>query len=95
LPGSGALNSVYCQEYQEAHLSTVMLPIKFEDLLELVTRLSPEQKRMLRQRMDEDWSARFGKALDAIHAEIPPDISEEEAQTDIEEAIHQVRADKM
>jgi hypothetical protein len=75
-------------------MSTVMLPIRFEDLLELVTRLSPEQKQMLRQRMDADWSARFGQALDAIHAEIPPDVSEEDAQADIEEAIRQVRTGK-
>jgi hypothetical protein len=68
------------------------IPIKFDDLLKVVDTLSPEQKRLLRQRIDETWSTRFGKALDDLQADLPTGLSEDEIQADIEAAIRDVRS---
>ena len=69
------------------------IPIKFDDLLKVVDSLTPEQKQILRQRIDEvGWSKRLGNALDDIRADIPIDLSEEEIQADIESAIREVRS---
>jgi len=68
-------------------------PIKFDDLLKAVDSLTPEQKQLLRQHIDEtDWASRFSKALTGLQADVPTGIPEEEVQTDIEEAIRQVRS---
>ena len=69
-----------------------MLNIKFDDLLKVVDSLSPEQKRLLREHLNENWSDRFGKALTDLQADVPTGIPEEEVQADIEEAIRQVRS---
>lgn len=73
-------------------MTDLMLEVDLDDLFALIAQLSPEQKRAVRERLDEDWSARFGQALDAIHSRIPADIREDEANADIEQAIREVRA---
>ena len=75
-------------------MSDVMLRISMADLLDLFAQLPSDQKRLVRQRIDEDWATRFGQALDAIHAEIPAGIPDDEAEADIEQAIRDVRSDR-
>lgn len=67
------------------------LRISFDDLLKLLNQLDPEQKRQVRERLDEDWATRFGQALDEIHADISNTVSPDEAEDDIERAIREVR----
>ncbi len=69
------------------------IPVRFDDMLKMLLNLPPEQKRIIRQRLDEDWAARFGNALDAIHDDLPDGLSDEEIQADIEAAIEQSRRD--
>lgn len=73
-------------------MSRLMVPVNFEDLLALVESLTPEQKALLRERLDDEWSARFGKALDDIQVGIPAGVSGEEAQADVEKAIDESRS---
>jgi hypothetical protein len=73
-------------------MTNLLLRITFEDLLDLIRQLPPDQKRIVRQQIDADWSTRFGAALDAIQADIPPGISDDETQDDIDRAIGEVRA---
>ncbi len=67
------------------------IPLKFDDLLKVVDTLSPEQKRLLRQHLADNWSTQLGKALDDIQADVPSGLSDEKVQTDIENAIEDVR----
>ena len=69
------------------------IPVQFDDLLRVIDQLSAEQKRIIRQRLDEEWSARFGDALDSLHADMPTDISDVEVQSDIVADIDEVRRD--
>jgi len=62
-------------------------PIQFDDLLKIIDSLSPEQKRLLLQHIDENWSKRLGKALDDLQADFPIDLSNQTIKTDIEAAI--------
>lgn len=67
------------------------IPVRFEDMLKMLLDLPPEQKRIIRERLDEDWAARFGNALDRIHDDIPSGLSDEETQADVEAAIEESR----
>jgi hypothetical protein len=67
------------------------MEVTFDNLLKMVDDLSPEQKRILRQHLDEDWSARFGATLAVIHANMPAGISQEEIERDVEDAVEDVR----
>ncbi len=67
------------------------MEVTFDDLLKIVDDLSPEQKRVLRQHLDEDWAARFGAALAAVHADMPAGLSDQEVQRDVDAAIDDVR----
>jgi hypothetical protein len=69
-------------------------PVNFDDLLELIDQLSSQQKQIIRQRIDEDWSRRFRAALDDIHQDMPTHISEEEVERDIEAAIEETRREQ-
>jgi hypothetical protein len=69
----------------------VLPKVEFETLLDVVEQLSPEQKHILRQRLDDDWASRFRQVVTAIRADIPADLSEEEINADIEAAIAEVR----
>ncbi|MBN1203101.1 MAG: hypothetical protein JXJ20_14725 [Anaerolineae bacterium] len=75
-------------------MSDLMLKIDLDDLFELIKQLSPEQRRLVRQRLDLDWSTRFAQALDAIQADIPPAITDDEAAAAIEQAVREVRTGK-
>jgi hypothetical protein len=68
--------------------------LEFEQLLESVDKLTSEQRRRLRRKLDESWPERFGQVLDSIESRLPKDISEEEIQADIEAAIREVRESK-
>lgn len=70
----------------------LLLRVNFDDLLDLIKQLPPDQKRIIRQEIDADWSTRFEQALNAIHTDIPPGIPDEEAEADIEQAIREVRS---
>ena len=70
------------------------IPVKFEDLLKVVDMLSPEQKRILRQHVEENWATRLDQSLSDIHADMPTNIAETELQADIEAAIASVRANE-
>ena len=61
----------------------------------MIDNLSPEQRRTVRQHLDEDWSARFRQVLEAIHADMPTDILEDEIAADVEAAIHESRQDTL
>lgn len=67
------------------------LSVSLDDLLRAINQLDPEQKRMVRQQLDDDWAVRFGQAIDAIRADIPSGISADEVEADIEQAIREVR----
>ena len=69
------------------------IPVRFDDMLKMLLNLPPEQKRIIRQRLDEDWAARFGNALNAIQDDVPSKLSDEEIQADVEAAIKQSRRD--
>ena len=73
-------------------MADLMLRISLDDLLDLIAQLPSEQKRLVRQRLDEDWSARFGQALDAIHADMTTHVSDNELEAEIEQAIREVRS---
>ena len=68
-------------------------PINLDELLKMIDELPPEQKRAVRQHLDEDWSARFRQALDAIHADMPAGIPDDEVDADVEAAIRESRRD--
>ena len=68
--------------------------LKFDDLLRVIDELPAEQKRIIRQRLDEEWSARFGDALESLHADIHTTyVSDAEVEDDIVTAINEVRRD--
>jgi hypothetical protein len=69
------------------------VPVKFDDLLKVIEQLPSDQKQIIRQRLDEEWSARFSAALAAIHADLPIGISDEELNADIQAAIDETRRD--
>lgn len=68
--------------------------VEFERLLESVDRLTPDQKDVLRRKLDGEWASEFRAAVNAIRADIPTNISDEEIQADIEQAIEEVRSTK-
>ncbi|GIK65247.1 MAG: hypothetical protein BroJett018_30410 [Chloroflexota bacterium] len=68
--------------------------IEFEQILESVDKLTSEQKEILRRKLDGEWASEFRAAINAIRADMPADISEEEIQADIERAIEEVRSMK-
>jgi hypothetical protein len=70
------------------------VPVKFDDLLSVIEQLPAQQKQIIRQRLDEAWTERFGAALAAIHADMPTDIPEDELEADINAAIDEVRRSK-
>jgi hypothetical protein len=75
-------------------MAMLNIPIRFDDLLKAVDKLTADQKRVLKQRLDEDWAARLGSALADIHADMPAGISEAEIEADVEAAIDETRRSK-
>ena len=69
----------------------VSIRVDFDDLLDVIDQLSPEQKRILRQHLDEDWARRFGEALADVRADMPIDICAEELDVDVQAAIVETR----
>jgi hypothetical protein len=70
------------------------IPVKFDDLLSVIEQLPAEQKQIIRQRLDVEWSERFGAALAAVHADMPVSIPQDELEADINAAIDDVRHSK-
>ena len=70
-----------------------MTLVSLDELLKIIDQLPPEQKRAVRQYLDDDWSARFQQALGAIHADMPTTLPEDEIAADIEAAIQESRQD--
>ena len=70
-----------------------MATVSFDELLQIIDQLPPEQKRAVRQRLDDDWSARLQQALAAIHADMPTNVPENEIAADIAAAIQESRRD--
>ncbi len=70
------------------------IPVKFDDLLSVIEQLPAEQKQIIRQRLDEEWTVRFGAALAAVHADMPTDVPEDELEADVNAAIDAVRRSK-
>lgn len=64
---------------------------EFEQILNSVDRLSSEQRKILRAKLNETWATQFGNAVDSIRSRIPAGITDEEMQDDIERAIREVR----
>ena len=63
------------------------LPIQFDDLLKIIDSLSPEQKHLLLQHIDENWSSRLANALDDLQIQSPIELSNDAIKPDIEAAI--------
>lgn len=68
--------------------------VEFERLLESVDKLTSEQRRRLRRKLDDSWASEFREVLESIKKDMPTGISEEELQADIEAAIREVRDSK-
>jgi len=69
------------------------ITVQFDDLLKVIEHLPAEQKRIIRERLDAEWAARFGDALASLYADIPRDIPEAEREADIETAVAKTRRD--
>lgn len=68
--------------------------LEFDNLLSVIPRLSPEQTRVMRQQLEDYWREQFSEAVDSIRSRVSSDISEDEIEADIKEAIREVRAQK-
>jgi len=63
--------------------------VNFQELLSIIDGLSPEQKRIIRQRIDEQSLLHFDPALDDFYG----DVHESETDIDINTALDDSRRD--
>ena len=74
---------------------TIKLEIPFQKLLSLVDQLDPDEKLLLKKKLEKQkittWQERFGKALQQL-GKRNARFSEKEVSEDVKKAIAEVRA---
>lgn len=73
---------------------TIKLEIPFQKLLSVIDQLDPDEKLVLKKRLEKQkvitWQKRFGKALDQLGKK-NIGFSEKEVAEDVKKAIAEVR----